>query len=157
MKRLMTKRVVAMVLALLPLLTAKLWAQEAYAVVSDNETAISESVEGITYGKTLTFYYDNQREARGGMSVGPFTDYSWNDEKQKDEVEGRGWNDYSEVITTVVFDDSFANDTTLTSTALWFMSCDNLTNISGIRNLNTANVMRMNHMFYGCSRLTSLE
>ena len=103
---------------------------EAYAVLSDDNTV-------------LTFYYDTNKEKRNGMSVGPFNSSS-----------ERGW-DYNYTLTTVVFDDSFANYTTLTSTAWWFADT-RITNIVGLSNLNTSNVTTMNNMFDGSSSLTSL-
>jgi len=127
-----------MVLALLPLLAAKLWAQEHYAVLSYNAEQSDNAV--------LTFYYDDQKEARGGMSVGPFSRY--------DEV---SWFNQRADITSVVFDDSFANDNTLTSTAYWFLDFEKLTSITGIGNLNTANVTTMSNMFQECYSLTSLD
>ena len=108
-------------------------AQEPYAVLSDDNTV-------------LTFYYNDQKEARGGMDVGPFADLS-----------ARGWYNQSESITSVVFDASFADCTTLTSTALWFFGFANLSRISGISNLNTDNVTEMYNMFSGCRSLTSLD
>ena len=52
----------------------KLWAQEPYAVLTtDSATILSQDSTGVTYGKTLTFYYDDQKATRGGMSVGLFT------------------------------------------------------------------------------------
>ena len=69
----------------------------------------------------LTFYYDDQKEARNGMSVGPFDNY--------DNV---SWYANRGTITKVVFDESFANCTSLTSTAYWFYECQNLTTISGM-------------------------
>ena len=56
-----------------------------------------------------------------------------------------------------VFDASFANDTTLTSTAHWFYGCRNLTAITGISNLRTDNVRYMRHMFRYCTNLTELD
>ena len=106
---------------------------EPYAVLSDNNTV-------------LTFYYDMEREQRNGMSVGPFLSYS-----------ERGWNDQCGSITNVVFDASFAECTTLTSTAHWFYGCENLTSITDISNLRTDNVTRMRYMFRYCSNLTSLD
>ena len=106
---------------------------EPYAVLSDNNTV-------------LTFYYDDQKEARNGMSVGPFPSYS-----------ERGWHDQRESITSVVFDASFAECTTLTSTAHWFYGCENLASITDISNLRTDNVTRMRYMFRYCSKLTSLD
>ena len=106
---------------------------EPYAVLSDNNTV-------------LTFYYDNQKAARNGMSVGPF----------KSEVDP-SWYYNRESITSVVFDDSFAKCTTLTSTAYWFCIFRNLSSISGISNLKTDNVTDMSSMFSHCSSLTSLD
>ena len=67
------------------------------------------------------------------------------------------WYDQRESITKVVFDDSFANCLTLTSTANWFEDCSKLTTIIGIENLKTDNVTYMGGMFYGCSGLSSLD
>ena len=106
---------------------------EPYAVLSENNTK-------------LTFYYDDQKEARGGMSVGPFG-----------AAEYRGWHNNVSSITHVVFDSSFANNTTVTSTASWFYGMTNLTTIDGIHYLNTSNVTNMRDMFSSCSSLTSLD
>ena len=96
---------------------------EPYAVLSDNNTV-------------LTFYYDNQMEARGGTP--------------------QRSSHASEVI-NVVFDDSFAGCWWLTSTENLFYEYKNLRNIIGIENLKTDNVTSMSRMFYGCSSLTSLD
>lgn len=107
---------------------------EPYAVLGENNTV-------------LTFYYDDQKAARNGMSVGPFDgnpDY-------------QAWYDQRESITSVVFDASFANCTTITSTAYWFYGCEKLTTITGISNLKTGNVTDMGCMFYGCANLASLD
>ena len=120
---------------------------ETYAVLTDNQDIISQDATGITYGKTLTFYYDaNKTSHSGAMSVGPF-DYS----------SGRSWDLASDSITSVVFDGSFANCTTLTSTAFWFQGCERLTTIMDISNLKTDNVTDMRYMFYHCSSLTGLD
>lgn len=60
------------------------------------------------------------------------------------------------MATTAVFDASFANYSP-TSTAYWFVNCHNLTSITNIEYLNTANVTKMNEMFAGCEKLTSLD
>ena len=114
--------------------------KEAYAVLSDNNTM-------------LTFYYDDQKVARNGMGVGPFS-MSWGNNKWNINS---GWDKQRESITNVVFDASFANCTTLTSTAYWFYNLENLSSITGISNLKTDNVTDMTCMFYGCSGLTSLD
>ena len=120
---------------------------EPYAVLTDNTDVISTADDGtVTYGKTLTFYYDDQKEARNGMSVGPFTDTS-----------EREWYADRDAISSVVFDTSFAKDSTLTSTAHWFGGCMHLTSITDISNLYTGNVVSMNSMFYECWRMTSLD
>ena len=106
---------------------------EPYAALSDNN-------------KVLTFYYDDQKDARNGMSVGPFNDYS-----------DRPWSDYSDIITSVVFDQSFIDCTTLTSTAYWFYGLNHLSDIANIQYLKTSSVTTMSAMFYGCYSMTSLD
>ena len=110
--------------------------EEPYAVLSEDNTV-------------LTFYYDDQKEARGGMDVGPFEDGG--------KTSGAGWSDVNEQITTVVFDESFANCTTLTSTAYWFYGCENLTTITDFNNLKTDNVTDINSMFHDCHSLKSID
>ena len=117
---------------------------EPYAVLTDNDDEITTD-GGTIKGKTLTFYYDDQKESRGGMSV------------VFNSSEDRKWGFECDKITKAVFDGSFANCTTLTSTKWWFMFCKNLKTITGITNLKTDNVMDMTGMFYGCSSLTSLD
>ena len=112
------------------LLPLRLWAQEPYAVLSDNNTV-------------LTFYYDDQKSVRNGMDVGPFN-----------SPNSQPW--YSKSITVVVFDTSFANCTSLTSTAYWFSGL-NLLTIIGISNLKTNNVVDMSHMFSGCNLLDNID
>ena len=108
----------------------------AYAVLSSDNT-------------TLTFYYDDKVTAREGTvylsynfrskSVPAWTEisYSWGTLHNFD-------------LTSVVFDDSFADYEDLQSTAYWFSGCVELTSISGIENLNTNNVTDMTEMFSGC-------
>ena len=111
---------------------------EPYAVLSENNTV-------------LTFYYDDQKTARGGMDVGPFTYYSkrgWDQGDSDGTVEG---------IERVVFDESFANCTTITSTSYWFHGFKDLKTIIDLNNLKTDNVTDMAKMFSGCSSLTSLD
>jgi len=105
---------------------------EPYAVLSENNTK-------------LTFYYDNQKELRNGMSVGPF------------DYDSERWGGHQGEISSVVIDASFADYTSLTSTAYWFHNCSSLTAITGIENLKTDDVTNMNSMFSYCSRLISLD
>ena len=105
---------------------------EPYAVLSDENTV-------------LTFYYDENKTANGGMGVGPFTSNV------------TSWFDYRAKIKKVVFDASMADCNTITSTAYWFNGCANLATIENIANLNTDNVLTMREMFNYCSTLESLD
>lgn len=109
---------------------------EAYAVLSENNTV-------------LTFYYDNQKTARGGMSVGPFS--------LSNRIVNSSWDEQRENITSVVFDNSFVNCTTLTSTSCWFYGFTNLTSIVGLSNLRTENVTDMSRMFSRSSSITNID
>ena len=113
--------------------------KDAYAVL-DN---------GDQYGyNIMTFYYDNQKDARGGMSVGPFASYS--DRPSR-------WKDRDIAVKGVVFDPSFADYTDLTSTAYWFYNFRALQTITGLEYVKTSNVTDMAYMFSGCRSLTSLD
>ncbi len=94
--------------------------------------------------KTLTFYYDDQKDLNDYLSVGPF-----------DDPEDQSWKDHKESITTVNFDNSFANYTALSSTRYWFYNCENLTKVNNTSNLKTSQVTDMVGMFSGCSKLTN--
>ena len=118
--------------------------KEAYAVLSADNTV-------------LTFYYDDQKAARNGMDIGPFTMEGWVVNSVWYEQVNSGWYEQRENITSVVFDASFADCTTLTSTAWWFFGFENLSRITGIINLKTDKVTDMNSMFRDCSSLTSLD
>ena len=108
-------------------------AKEAYAVLS-------------TDNKTLTFYYDGQRNKREG------TTYDLNGASSNP-----AWYSKRSYITTVVFDASFQYARP-TSTYSWFYGMGNLTSITGMKeNLNTSQVTTMRQMFRGCSSLTSLD
>lgn len=105
-----------------------------YAIFIDNNTA-------------LEFRYDNEWSAYPeAMMIYPFS-----------STVDRGWNDMAESIHSVVFNESFANCTTITSTEYWFFGCSNLETFIGLENLNTSNVTNMASMFHGCSSLTSLD
>lgn len=114
---------------------------EPYAVLSDNNTV-------------LTFYYDEKKAERNGMSVGPFTE-----SYENGIIVGvsSGWYNERESITKVVFEESFANYTSLTSTRSWFYGCRNLAAITGLQYLKTDNVTDMYSMFDGCSSLKSID
>ena len=93
--------------------------------------------------QTVTFYYDDQKTARGGIEI-------------NNKFIAVGSSSLYGSATKAVFDASFANYMPV-STAYWFMRCGSLTSIEGIENLNTANVTNMRWMFSFCSDLTSLD
>ena len=66
------------------------------------------------------------------------------------------WYTHDTEISKVVFEASFANARP-TNCYAWFVNFKNLTQIEGIENLNTENVTSMRNMFFGCSKLTSLD
>ena len=94
--------------------------------------------------KTLTFYYG--AKPANGLDVGPFTSAS-----------RRAWHENDVLITKVEFDKSIENCTSITSTAYWFSGLFNLTEIEGLKYLNTENVTDMKYMFNDCKNLTSIE
>lgn len=126
----MKKYLLSIICTLLPIFAS---AQEPYAIFIDNGTA-------------LEFRYDNEKAARGGMDIGPFT--------SMDQVP---WHENSQNIYSVIFDPSFANCTSITSTSLWFAFLSNLDYIGGIEYLNTSNVTDMYGMFWESWSITSLD
>ena len=97
--------------------------------------------------KTLTFYYDNQRDSRTGTTYDLNTDGSntgWDTDGTKSKV------------TKVVFKPSFA-DARPRTTFMWFYNMENLQSITGMSYLNTSKVTNMAYMFTNCTKLTSLD
>ena len=130
----MKKFLFAIICTLLPLAAWSQLGPQPYAILSDSNSV-------------LTFYYDELYEARrGAMYVGQF----WDEEE-------RQWHNQRTSIISVVFDESFAQYTSLTSTAFWFLECSNLETIVGLSYLNTGNVESMDAMFGGCSRLETIS
>ena len=69
------------------------------------------------------------------------------------------WSNKDEIkknVTTVVFDKSFAAASPTTCRS-WFNGFSQLTEIKGIKNLNTSEVRYMSYMFAGCSKLKSVD
>ena len=100
-----------------------------YAVLSENNTL-------------LTFYYDEKKKERGGISFQSGTDVNWPSSIRS--------------VTQASFDESFAGFMP-TSTSYWFAGFSSLTSIMGMEYLNTSNVTDMSSMFNGCSSLTTLD
>ena len=90
----------------------------------------------------LTFYYDGKKKARSGFAM---TNSLW------ERIDG------SSTVTTVIFDASMANYTSITNTSWWFYEFQKLTTIIDIENLKTDNVTNMKYMFCNCPSLTSLD
>ena len=125
---------IALVACLLCSLSAT--AAEAYAVYTPGNT-------------TLTFYYDNYRSSRTGVTYDLNTgsnDPGWS----VDPEEG------TSPVTKVVFNSLFA-DARPTTTYSWFYGMENLQSITGIEYLNTSEVTNMGWMFGNCTELTSLD
>ena len=99
---------------------------------------------------TLTFKHDTKKPAGA---------FALNEGKN-----APGWYKYDDnnhshnanIIKKVIFDASFANARP-TSCYKWFRGCQDLTNIEGIKYLNTENVTNMSWMFSECSALTTLD
>ena len=106
------------------------------------------SMDQILDAMTATFYYDENMYSRPS-NYGP---YSMNTGTNSPE-----WlyNNNSQCITRVVFDQSFA-DYQPTTCYQWFYSCNNLHTITGLANLNTSQVTNMYGMFESC-RTTTLD
>ena len=117
-------------LAMLLFIGNKVYAQEAYTVLSNNN-------------KTLTFYYDDNRKSRKGFFLNSYPYLPT-------------WYEHLEEIEKVIFDASFV-DARVTSTHRWFDDLKKLTEIQGLQYLNTSNVTDMSHMFANCSSLTNLD
>ena len=109
---------------------------EAYYTVSNNF-------------KTLTFYYDSQKTSR--------TNILFSGGLEPDEYGFPTWYSCRDKFTSVVFDSSFDNYKTLTSTECWFINCSSVTSITGLEYLHTDNVTNMRSMFYECSSLTNID
>ena len=95
---------------------------ELYVIASDED-------------KTLTFFYDTQREEKDGKLT---------------------WSDYKKKVTKVVFDAS-VSDARPTSTENWFNHFEKLEEIENLYYLNTEAVTTMEGMFYYCSSLKTLD
>lgn len=98
--------------------------------------------------KTMTFKYGEQplidNEQCFTLNSKPYVP-NWSD---KDELKKN--------VTTVVFDESFAAARPTTCRS-WFNNFSQLTEIKGIKNLNTSNVSDMAYMFAGCLKLKSVD
>ena len=125
---LMKKRFILFLMAALTG-AAKVSAQEPYIALNEDE-------------KTLTFYYDDEKAARGGEGL---------------EVLVDGGYEKKDMVATAVFDASFAQYHGLTSMAYWFHFFPKLTAVKGTENVNTENVTSMTSLFQGSNKLESVD
>jgi surface protein len=98
-------------------------------------------------GSTLTFYYDGNKDSHEGIIYEIAEDYSG-------DGNFPAW--CSSNISKVSFDSSFSSFYPK-STARWFHSCSELTEIDNMNNLITDEVTNMASMFYGCKSLNELN
>ena len=100
---------------------------------------------------TLTFFYDAYRTLRSVET------WDIDDHSNSSKPAWAGTDESpNNVVTKVVFDDSFKDFRPIT-TGNWFYNLSALTTIEGLEYLNTSAVTYMYEMFYGCSSLTSLD
>ena len=100
----------------------------AYALLSNN---------------TLTFYYGEEKP-EGALSIRTSSDDS-------------NWPvSLCRTITNVVFDKSFKEYKPF-KTSSWFRDCENLTELSGMDNINTEDLEYMDEMFQFCNNLKSVD
>ena len=101
-------------------------------------------------GNTLKFYYDKKKTVREGTKY----EVTW------EEYNYPSWannGEGNEAITTVDFDESFANYDGMTNATYMFYNLRNLTSISHLDRLNTSNVTNMFGMFWNCESLENLN
>ncbi|MBQ9558467.1 MAG: BspA family leucine-rich repeat surface protein [Bacteroidaceae bacterium] len=89
----------------------------------------------------------------GGKFRGIEIDNYWHG---TEEIEKIPWSSLNSQVGTVHIDESF-KDALPTSTRRWFKDFSNVTSITGLRNLNTANVTDMSGMFYNCKSLVYVD
>ena len=112
----------------------------------------------ITNKYRLTFISDEKTYKVGDKYNGEEIAAIWTG-KDVYNAEYPGWSASSsspEDIAGVTFAESFSQ-VLPTRTSRWFMGMSNLTSIQGLNYLNTSKVQDMSYMFYGCSKLKSLN
>lgn len=116
-----------------------------FALLSLTAYADSESYTVLSSdGLTVTFYYDGNRESRGGINLSELNNGDMNSREALSSV------------TTAIIDESFAAYRP-TSTRFFFSHYSALTTIKGMKNLKTDEVEDMYCMFLDCKSLTDLD
>jgi len=124
----------------------------AYAHVdggTDNPGYLSDEVMAyaVLDQGVLTLYYDEQRSQR---STATSTTYM----VDMSDTYTCAWN--KSEVTAIHFDASFKSLTPKEYIG-WFSSSSNLTQVTGLENLNTSEVSSMSYMFNRCTSLTSID
>ena len=139
--RLLSPLVIRFLLVIM--LCLPVWGNQVSAQTPESYAVLDETTG------TLTFKHDTKKPAGAyKLNVGKDAP-GW-------FAEGETWDVNKNKIKKIVFDASFA-EARPTSCSRWFFGCNELTVIEGIENLKTENVMTMDHMFFGCSKLTTLD
>lgn len=166
----MGKKILFAVMALLVMVTGKIWAQTPYAVLCPNEG-------GTTYSMHFVYTTATEKTVEGGegeetektvnVTINGTTTPITLTEKNAWEITNtnpNGWQSGTNKltaaekgsITEVVFEESFKT-VKVTSCYNWFNGFTKLENIVDIKHLDTSEVTDMVSMFSGCSGLTTLN
>ena len=135
-----------MLLAILAMGTARLYAAEAYAVAAWDSQGANRRFQ-------LTFYYDNNRsqhDATAGEIV-----FSMNTGSNEPEWTQDRYAYNTMDVKDVIFDSTFANYRP-TTTSHWFDHMYGLENFIGTQYLNTSQVTNMSYMFF-CTTLNNID
>jgi len=107
-----------------------------------NIIEIGESIPyAVVKDRILTFYYDGKINYADGQIYLTKT---------------TRWKDNNPKLTKIVIDSSFINYTPY-DISHWFSNSSTVTEIDGLKYLNTSKVTNMTHLFSGCSSLTSID
>ena len=107
-----------------------------------NIIEIGESVPyAVVKDKILTFYFDEKINKADGQIYSTKT---------------TRWIANNPKLTKIVFDSSFINYTPY-DISLWFSNMSTVTEIDGLKYLNTSKVTNMAQLFYCCNSLTSID
>ena len=144
----------AMTLLVMTMTTAAR-AQTPYAIYCEgnNTFYFTNRTEALSVGDTFT------PEAAGATAQTITAIWSGTDVTSADTPGWFYFGDNGAFVTnvnTVVFEPSFANVKPMNTTC-WFLMFESLTDIQGIKNLDTSQVTDMNFMFEGCGSLTTLD
>ena len=117
----------------------------AFARLKDGYFTSKDAYPWVKYADGTLTFYNSYKDALGE-----------NEYELNSGANLPGWAKHKKEITKVVFDTSFANAKP-TSCYAWFQDFRNLTQIEGIKNLNTEKVTDMSSMFYNCPYLFLLD